>query len=263
MEEMEKKNSNYAEFDDGITFSEILGIIWKNVVMIVLIMIVSIGCGLGLAVTSQPTYSASKKVIVSSCVYDDTVEGTDDKNSVGIYNNYVVTRNIMQDIVTVCAEWGILEDKANEIYKTSNVGEISLRSVSVSAEEDRTVMTITYTDADPKIAAAKLDAYIDACQTLLNDKNTTPLKGDGADVTEITKVANVRINSNKVQTVLISAFVGVLIAAVAVILKYVLDDTITTKEDLERISGLKLFATVDLVEVEDVTKAKETQNAKK
>ncbi len=262
MEEMEKKNANFAEFDDGITFSEILGIIWKNVVMIVLIMLVSIGCGLGLALTSQPTYSASKKVIVSSCVYDDTVEGTDDKNSVGIYNNYVVTRNIMQDIVTVCAEWGVLEDKANELYKVSNVGDISLSNISVSAEEDRTVMTITYTDEDAKLAAAKLDSYIEACQTLLNDKNTTPLKGDGADVTEITKKPTIRVNSNKVQTVLISGFIGVLVAAVAVILKYVLDDTITTKEDLERISGLKLFATVDLVEVEDVNKAKESNKAK-
>ena len=55
-----------------------------------------------------------------------------------------------------------------------------------------------------------------------------------------------RVNRSPAGYALIGALLGVVIACAIITLVYLLDDTITTPDDLEKITGLNVLATLPL-----------------
>ena len=240
--------------ESGITFKEILELIAKNIVLISIILAISIACGLGFALTEKPTYTATQVLKVSSLTYDNNENAS---NSSNIYNNYVLARNLMADIVGVCAQSEDIRAKANQNLEEANIAnaEVYLNQIEISFEEESTIITVTYTDMTKEGAKAKLEAYVGACQNVLNDADNDFFPG-GAKITPVSAILDPTANSTKVQKVLIAVAIGVVIAVLAVMLKHVLDDTISTPEELEKITGVKMYASISSIAVEKVRKKK-------
>ena len=60
----------------------------------------------------------------------------------------------------------------------------------------------------------------------------------------------------------IAGVIGVVVAALFVVIRTLMDDTVTSKEELERVTGVKLLAYIDEISADEMKakKAKKTQN---
>ena len=84
-----EETSNY---EDGLSLKDVFGIIYKNLVAILIIIAVAVGSGLLVAINQKPTYTAKKDVIVTCSV---TTGSTSE------YNNYTLSIKVIPDIATI------------------------------------------------------------------------------------------------------------------------------------------------------------------
>ena len=168
---------------------------------------------------------------------------------------------VAEDGAITFTETGL--SRAQEIYDTSNSGTISKGGVSVSYDEsgNNYFMYISYTDVTPELARAKVMAISMAEKEIVETKDENGKSVYVRMSTNITFVDNIAdmvdsgnipcsVNSGSKMTVVLAFIIGVIAAVLVVLLRYLLDDTLKTKEELERATGTQVFAFLSDVNTE-------------
>lgn len=248
-----EENNQYS--GGGITFRQLLLIVRANIFLIVAIIVIATVIGTVYYMTRKTTYTATRSMIVI-CKNDET-----ESNS-NIYNDLTATSRIIPTIAGFCKQEVVIS-RAQEIYDTSNSGTISKGGVSVSYDEsgNNYFMYISYTDVTPELARAKVMAISMAEKEIVETKDENGKSVYVRMSTNITFVDNIAdmvdsgnipcsVNSGSKMTVVLAFIIGVIAAVLVVLLRYLLDDTLKTKEELERVTGTQVFAFLSDVNTE-------------
>ena len=245
MEEAIQEKSN----ESGLNIRNLFGLFWRNIIlMIVIVAVVSAG-GLILAFMQKPTYTATRTFNV---MFDNNGSQSSGNNQ---YNNITVAKVEMPTIIAFFKTQMVLV-RANEIYaETGSTGKI--RSGSITAKYDKAdtptrIATVSYTDVTPELATKKATALFDAEKEILDDP-ANELFNIRVKIKAVDEGQTVLTTNSKRSTyVLGGILLGIALAVAVVLIKYFMDDTVKTVEDLERLTGVKMLAKLEGIAEEDI-----------
>ncbi len=218
-------------------------LIYKNLVMIILIIAVCVGIGVAIGFTqTKDSYTASSRIILKASF--DYENGNDYDITTNLNNNTLAKRTLP----TLAA--AIKTPKLVESARSRGDDGISAGGIGVSYNDESLIFTVSYTDDDKGLASSRLADVIWAIQTELPKMDvfsgvtgmefieTTSHVGTD-DNTYPTSVSNPRSSY-----IALSIVAGIVLAVGAVFLKYVLDNKIKDGADLEELSGASLLAVI-------------------
>lgn len=241
-----EENNQYTG-GGGITFRQLLLIIRANIFLIVAIIVIATIVGVVYSTTRKTTYTVTRSMIV-------ICKNVSDENDNNIYNDLTATSRMIPTIAEYCKQEVVLS-LAQEIYGKSNSGEIKKSGVKVSYDEsgNNYFLYISYTDVEPDLARAKVMAVSEAEKEIVETVDakgnpvyvrmmTTLTFVDTIDTAEDLQKIPCVMNSGSKMIVVLAVIIGIIVAVLVVLFRYLLDDTLKTKEELERATGTQVFA---------------------
>ena len=193
---------------------------------------------LALAVTTfcmTPRYTSTTKMYVLNRQTNEGVTSSDLQSSTYLTKDYMEMIRSRTVIEAVIADLNL-----NSTY------EDVLGQIDVSAASDTRVIAISVTDKDPyearDIANAVRNAAAAHIQSVMNTEAVT-----GVDEANIpTK----KSSPSTIKNVAIAGGVGLFLALAVCVVLYLMNDKVTTAEDVERYLGLSVLASMPLEEEE-------------
>lgn len=241
-----EQNTSHDEVE--IDIKEILGVLVSKLWLIALLGIVF---GIAAFVYSKyvvaPVYSSTTKVYVlarqsteTNVTYTDLQTGT----------------QLTKDYIELVKSRTVLNQVIEDLELQKSVGELG-QMIDVTTQTDTRIITITVNSTDvyeaQKIAdAVRTAATVHICQVMnLEAVNVI----DEADLPTAPSSPNVMKNT------VIGALIGIVLAMAIIIIRYLLDDSIVTPDDVERYLGLSVLASIPVLEDESKRKKKRKRRA--
>ena len=278
---MEKDLANIQNQQEGKTIRDLFIIFKKSFWLILAIIVLFAALGLGYSFIETPSFTASRKVIIT-CENNGVWKiDSDGKPKYDASANNPVdninTMNAYADTIMDFCDEGVVVDRANRYYinylnssyedldeyieflETSSVdsdaeGEIFSENIKLSKlakeEEVNFSFKVEYTDENSQEAYDKLKLLIYAFkkEVLVTKEGSEETKYFGnfkVYVEDMGAIGDVKPNTSKTKNILIFGAIGVVISFLVVYIKTVANNTVTTKEELERIVGAPVFAAIE------------------
>ena len=220
---------------EEIDLKELLSLFWSKKTQIILIILIFMLLGVIYTIGFvTPKYSASTTLVLASNNNQstaNTITATDitvNSKLVSTYSEIVKSKNIIRQVI-------------------SNLGmkldEDSLRkNVTVSSVKDTELIEITVTNENPsysaKIANEIAKVFTAKVKEIYNIENI--------QIVDEAEVETTPSNINHPKDVMIFTFIGVIVACGYVLIANMLDTTIKTAEEVERIFKMPVIATIPL-----------------
>ncbi len=231
---MEQKYSDEIEIDLREIFAVLMGWMW-------LILLVAIIAGASAFAFSKfaitPTYESTTRIVVlnkettsSTLTYSDLQTGTQ------LTQDYVELIQSRYVIETVIANFG-LDMTYNEL----------LGKVSVVTPSNTRIIDITLTDPDPVMAKQLVDEIRNVAAVRIKEV----MNIEAVNVVDEGNIATAPSNPNVPKWTMIGFLLGAFAAAAVVLIRFLLDDTIKSSEDIERYLGLSTLALIPIITTED------------
>lgn len=224
---------------EELDLKELLQMFWEKKIQIILV--VAISAVIGIIYTStcvKPKYVAKTSLLLatnSSSVNAGstsitTTDVTLNSKLVSTYSKLVGSKKVIREVIS-----NLSLDMEEETLK---------KSVSVTAVEDAEMIQISVKNEDPvlatKIANETASVFINNVKEYYNMENV--------HVVDKAEIPQEPSNVNHIKDVIIFSFIGVVIAVMYVLIANMLDTTIKSEEDIEKISKLTVLATMPLYE---------------
>lgn len=191
-----------------------------------------------LAVTTfcmTPRYTSTTKMYVLNRQTNEGVTSSDLQSSTYLTKDYMEMIRSRTVIEAVIADLNL-----NSTY------EDVLGQIDVSAASDTRVIAISVTDKDPyearDIANAVRNAAAAHIQSVMNTEAVT--------VVDEANIPTKKSSPSTIKNVAIAGGVGLFLALVVCVVLYLMNDKVTTAEDVERYLGLSVLASMPLEEEE-------------
>lgn len=223
------------------SFSLFFGFIRRFFWLILIFTLLGLGIGTGLAYKKDQTvYTQTKSVILLA-----RIEGSTQTTNLSLTKKYMPT---VQGVITKQTFINV----ANEIYKgKGGSGYIYAGSIGVQAGNGM-ILNISYTDADPNVAAAKLDAFLVAAKDVIQNGGLSEgealITADGVDFKPIDNVPITTSSNGFIKFILLGVLGGLVIGVALAFIIYLLDNAVRNREDLERLTGSTVIAYIDDVD---------------
>lgn len=198
-----------------------------------LLISVTLICGvIGMLVSLfllKPQYTASTRVYVLNRADEASI----------LYSDFQTSNYILKDYQVLIGGQNVTKEVVERLDLDITYRELAGK-LTITAEENTRVLQISVTDTDPARAAALADCIREVASEQIRDiMDTDALKTVyPADVPDRPSSPNVIVNS------ILAAIVGFLSVVAGCFLKCLLDDTISTEEEVEHYLGLSTLAIV-------------------
>lgn len=228
---------------EEIDLKELVQMFWEKRVQIILIT--AIFAVIGIIYTLgfvTPKYQATTSLLLatnsaqSAAGLDSSITTTDvtlNSKLVSTYSKLVKSDKVVRTVISNLS----LKMEESMLKKI----------VSVTAAEDTEFIEISVKYEDPalatKIANEMAKVFIENVKEFYGVENV--------HVVDAAEVPQAPYNINHVKDIIIFTFIGVVVAIMYVFVLNMLDTTIKSEEDIEKISGLAVLATMPLYEEED------------
>lgn len=227
---------------EELDLKELLQIFWEKKTQIMLI--IAIFAVMGVIYTLgfvTPKYQASTTLLLATNSSADqtgtesitTTDVTLNSKLVSTYSKLVESNKIVRKVISNLS----LDIEEGTLKK----------SIGVTAVEDAEMIQIAVKNEDPvlatKIANETAKVFIENVKEYYGMENV--------HVVDEAEIPQEPANVNHAKDVMIFAFIGVVIAIMYVLVANMLDTTIKSEEDIEKISGLTVLATMPLYERTD------------
>lgn len=224
---------------EELDLKELLQIFWEKKTQIILIIAIFavIGVIYSLAFVT-PKYQSSTTLLLatnssSNKTETESITTTDvtlNSKLVSTYSKLVESSKIIRKVIS---------------NLSLNIDEDVLKkSISVTAVEDTEMIQISVKNTDPvlatKIANETAKVFIENVKEYYGIENV--------HVVDEAEIPQEPSNVNHTKDVIIFAFIGVVISVMYVLVSNMLDTTIKSEEDIEKISGLTVLSTMPLYE---------------
>ena len=234
---------------EELDLKELLNIFWKNKIQIILIIAIFIAIGVIYTMSFvTPKYTASTTLVLATSESDShrtdatnsitTTDVTLNSKLVSTYSELVKSKNVLRQVIS---NLGI------------DIGEEELRSnVSVSSVKDTELIEISVTNLNPtnatKVANEIASVFTEKVGEIYNINNV--------HVVDEAETPNSPSNVNHIKDVLIFAIVGTVIAVMYVLVSNMLDTTIKSVEEIEKIMRVPVLVSIPTYNMENDRKGR-------
>ena len=230
-EEMEtnirQDNNEEVEIDIMQILMMLLSKIWILIVSGIAVAIIAFSIT-ELAIT--PLYQSSIKLYIINRQNGSTTTLSDIQSSTQLVQDYKVLVTSLPVVEQVIRNLD-LDMEADDLVS----------KIKCEIESDSRVLQVTVTDPDPERAKEIVDAVADISAKQI----TSVMQIEGVNVIEYGRVATSPSSPN-----VLGAAVGVVLAIAVLVVKFLLDDTIKSSEDVERYLGITNLSLIPLTEEE-------------
>ena len=219
---------------EELDLKELFNIFWERKLEIIVILLISIIIG---AVYSyfivEPEYTSYTTLLltqVNNETEDDSITQTDltlNSKLVSTYSELIKSNAVLREVI----------DSLN----IHNLNEENLRdSIKVSAVTDTEMIKITVTNSNPNNA----EIIANKIAEVFSAKIAEIYKINNVYVVDKAEASEEPSNINHAKDIIIFMFIGIVVAGIYVLIINMLDNTIKSETDIEKITGLKTLASI-------------------
>ena len=218
---------------EELDLKELFNIFWERKLEIVVILLISIVIG---AVYSyfivEPTYTSYTTLLLTQVNSEDSesITQTDltlNSKLVSTYSELIKSNAVLREVI----------DSLN----IHNLNEKTLKNgIKVSAVTDTEMIKITVTNANPNNA----EIIANKIAEVFSDKIADIYKINNVYVVDKAEASQEPSNINHIKDIVIFMLIGIVIACGYVLLINMIDNTVKTETDIEKITGLKVLASI-------------------
>ncbi len=239
MNRMENRNitssqDDEIEIDLGALFHAILSRLHIVILFAVMIALLAF---IGTRMLITPKYTSETKVYVLNKSNSESGVTNSDLQA-GTY--------LTNDYAALVKSRKVMEETISQLGLENTTAEALMKKVSVETATDSRIMTIKVTDTDPKEAQEIANAVRECASTQI----TEIMDADAVNTVEEANLPENPSSPNTKKNMLLGAVIGALLAIVIIVIRQLMDDTICTKEDIEKYLGLSTLALIPIAEGE-------------
>lgn len=231
MDEKLINNNEAAEVDLG----RLLSAIWRRIWLVVLVAVVATSITLaGTLMLVTPKYQSSAKFYVNNGginLDDFIISSSDITASKGLVNTYIVILSTRETLVDVIDYAGLNGEMTYEELRDY---------ITAAAVDDTEIFEVTVTHPDPVVA----EKLANAIAYVLPKRIDTIVEGTSAKVAEAAVLAEDPSSPNYVQNAVIGLILGLFLSVAGIIVRELVDVTVRTEEDINRVCTHPVLATV-------------------
>lgn len=226
--------------DDEITIdlAELFGVLWHWIWLILLVALLLGGAA----------YAFSKFVIPEEFQSTTKIYVLDKESGSGgqsTYTDLQVGSQLTKDYAELITSRTVIEKVIADNHLESVYDyKAFLKKVEVNTPTDTRIVSITVTDTNPALAQALADDIRVEASDLIIDT----MQINAVNTYEVANLPTEKSAPSCSKWALIGALLGALLVGGTVTLRYILDDTIKTSEDIEQYLGLSTLALIPLDE---------------
>lgn len=233
-------NNNYKDKDDEITIDlrEVAYVLMEKLHYIVMFLLVgAVVFNMYSYFLIKPTYTSTSRLYVVSATKDSVVN----------FSDLSVGTNLTKDYVELLLSYPVLDKVSEKIekdydYKISS--ESLQKMISLENPEDTRILNINVITTDPKVSKTIANALADEAVEYIPDTMGT----FKPNIAQVAREAKIKTGPSYLKYTAIGALLGTLLCMAWFIFKYLSDDTIKTKEDIEKYFGMTPLAVLPYVE---------------
>lgn len=232
------QNSNTEDLIE-IDLKEIIGILWHRLVLIVL-------CGIvfgiaGFAISNfviTPLYESTTKVYILN----------KDDNSTVTYSDVQLGTQLTKDYVELIKSRHVLEQVSDTLELEDTYAGLNDR-VEVTTPSGTRIIAISVIDENPELAQQIANEIREVASEHI--KNVMDIQA--VNIAEEANLPSEPVSPSVSKWTAIGAFLGVFLICAVIILRYLLDDTIKTADDIEKYLELSTLALIPKFSEDDRT----------
>lgn len=240
---------------EELDLKELLQIFWEKKLQIILITAIFMTIGvIYTLVFVTPKYQSSTTLLLATNSSDSsnkeaitTTDVTLNSKLVSTYRDLVESKKVIRNVISNLA----IDEEEENIRK----------NVSVTAKSDAEILEIAVKNEDPVIAAKVANEI--AKVFIENVKEYYGM--ENVHIVDEAEVEQLPCNINHTKDIVIFAFIGLVVASMYVLVVNMLDTTIKTSEDIEKIAGVTVLASIPVYEtaLEEKSKNKRRRGGKR
>lgn len=225
-------NENKMSDELEIDLKEIFFEVWKKAWLISLVAIIAAFlCFLFTKFLITPQYQSETKVFILTKQNEASVT----------YNDLQMGSQLTKDYKELITCRPVLENVINSLELEYSY-KILFEKVSVEVPTDTRIITITVTDEDPIVAMQLADAIREEASELIKEV----MDIEAVNLVEKANVAEKPSSPSTVKNTILGGGIAAFVMVVAIVLIYMLNDTIKTPDDIESKLGLSNLASIPL-----------------
>lgn len=219
---------------EELDLKELFTIFWERKTQALLIILVFAIIGMTYSYFMvEPDYKATTKLVLTQSSVDskdDSITQADvtlNSKLVSTYGEIIKTDNVLKTVV-------------NNINNPDITIKDIKENVTVKSVKETELLEITVKNANPNYAAQIANeiakVFCERVVEIYSISNTYVLDRAEPDATPY--------NINHIKDIAVFAFIGVIVAVVYLLIANMLDNTIKTEQDIEKIGGLLVLSTI-------------------
>ena len=231
-----------------IDLQELLGLILNRLWLIILCGIVAGAAGFCVSnYLLVPQYQSTTKVYIlnkndnSTLTYSDMQLGTQLTKD---YAQLIKSRDVLEQVIETCG-------------LTENYDSFSQR-VTVENISDTRIIAITVEDMEPSMA----QFIANEVRRVAADHIKNVMDIQAVNVAEEANLPESPSSPNIIKWTALGLMLGVFLSAMIVIVRFLMDDTVKSSEDVERYLGLSTLAMIPIMEDESLHRGKRKKKRK-
>lgn len=179
-----------------------------------------------------PIYASTTQL----CILSNT-------NSIASLSDLAIGTQLTQDYIVVAQSRPVVEAVIENLDLDMTYEEL-LKVTTVENPADTRILTITVTNPDPHLAKQIVDQYAEISRNRIAELMDINEPG----VIEKGHVAEYKTSPLTGRNSFIAGIIGILFAAVCISVRYLMDDTIKSSEDIEKYLGLNTIGILPIDE---------------
>ena len=242
---------------EELDLKELLQVFWEKRLQIILItaIFMTIGAIYSLGFVT-PKYESRTTLLLAT---NSSQTGTTGQESITT-TDVALNSNLVSTYRTLVESDKVIRTVISNLAIDADPEEIR-KNVSVSAVDDAQVIEIKVENEDPvlsaKITNEMAKVFIENVKEFYGIENV--------HVVDEAEVEQEPSNIHHAKTIIIFAFIGIVVASMYVLIMNMLDTTIKSAEDIEKIAGVTVLASIPIYEtaLEEKGKSKKRKGGRK
>ncbi len=232
-----------VEIDLGEIFGLLVHWIW---------LILLVGAAFAIVTYSVCRFVLPEEYESTTSVYIlDKTSGSN--NSSTTYSDLQVGTQLTNDYAEIIQSRSVVEAVIADLNLDEDYASLSGR-ISVATPTDTRMVTITVTDHDPEMARQIANDVRDQATKQI----TSVMDIDAVNVVDQANLPTEKSAPHNTRDAAIAAIIGMLVVAVILIVRFLMDDSIKTSDDIEKYLGLPTLALIPMDEAIEINSVEHT-----
>lgn len=230
---------------EELDLKELFEIFWHKKAQIILLILIFMVIGLIYSVGFiTPMYTSSTTLVL---VGTESASSTDTQETEGITTTDItINSKLVSTYSELVKSKSILGQVISNLGIDVDEGELR-KNIEVTAKEDTELIQISVSDENPTYAAK----IANEIANVFKEKIAGEIyKIDNVHIVDQAEVESEPSNVNHMKDIVIFAFIGAVVAVMYVLIANMLDTTVKTQEDIEKIIKMPVLACVPVYDME-------------